>query len=44
MSNQNLNQLIDKALENITADREETKELLEEGIEVSSIPWVEKEN
>jgi len=28
MSKQNLNQLIDKALKNITADREETKELL----------------
>ncbi len=26
------------------ATEEETKELLEEGIEVSSIPWVEKEN
>ena len=28
MAKQNLNQLIDKALDNITADREETKELL----------------
>ena len=28
MAKQNVNQLIDKALENITADREETKELL----------------
>jgi len=32
MAKQNLNQLIDKALDNITADREETKELLAEGI------------
>ena len=28
MAKQNINQLIDKALDNITADREETKELL----------------
>lgn len=28
MAKQNVNQLIDKALKNITADREETKELL----------------